>query len=169
MCNFPLETKFVVSSQASRGCDSWMGCLWWNDQRPLCLGNCPDKLRKMTWGVAEGWQLAAPRMGVLSGLRGSRKEGIKTAMNIWRHKDFIFKQSNTSLKCVSPHNLCYSYCFGVCLFVLSFHSLYSEVSNWFPYQDVRQYIFQVFRAHNKSKMIGRHSFQLQSFFSFFKI
>lgn len=36
----------------------------------------------MTWGVAEGWQLAAPRMGVLTDFRESRNAGIKTAMNI---------------------------------------------------------------------------------------
>lgn len=90
------------------------------------FGDCPDKLRKMAWGVAEGWQLAAPRMGVPIGFRGSRNEGIKITMNIWRHKNFIFKQSNTSLKCVSPPNLFYSYWVFFCFLFFNPFILFAQ-------------------------------------------
>lgn len=34
------------------------------NQKPFCLANCLDKLRKLTLGMAEGWLLAASPMGV---------------------------------------------------------------------------------------------------------
>ena len=53
-----------------------MGCLWWGGAEAT-LGNYPDKLRKMTLGVVEGWQLAASRINVPSDFRGLRNKGIK--------------------------------------------------------------------------------------------
>lgn len=80
---YPLETKFVLYCQASKGCELLNGMPVVGRIRGNSVWvNCPDKLRKMTPAMVEGWQLAASRMGVHSGFGGLKNGGIKITVNV---------------------------------------------------------------------------------------
>lgn len=85
---FSCKLNSFSTARPAGAMNSWMGCLWWGGAEAT-LGNYPDKLRKMTLGVVEGWQLAASRINVPSDFRGLRIKGIKITLNIWTHKSYF--------------------------------------------------------------------------------